>query len=67
MYPNDLNEAATREAGYPVWIPVDRGYCPRLKWEDQKACPVYEPGPNSGDPHAKLDATVAWEDGGQRA
>jgi hypothetical protein len=66
MYPVALNEAASREAGYAVWIPADRGYCPRLNWEDQRACPVHEPGPRSGEPNARPDATIAWEDGGQR-
>ncbi len=66
MYPRELDAAASKEAGYAVWIPVDRGYCPRLKWDDQRACPVGEPGPKSGDPNALPDATIAWEDGGQR-
>jgi hypothetical protein len=66
MYAKELNVAATEEAGYAVWVPVDRGLCPRDKWEDQKKCPVAEPGPHSGEPNARIDATVAWEDGGQR-
>ena len=64
MYPKELNKAATDLAGYAVWIPEDRGYCPRVSWDDQKACPLYEPGPNV--PGGYTDATVAWEDGGQR-
>lgn len=66
MYPEELNAEASQEAGYAVWVPTDRGYCPRVDWKDQQACPVYEPGPKSGDPHARPDATIAWEDGGQR-
>jgi hypothetical protein len=66
MYPRELNAEASKEAGYAVWVPADRGYCPRVTWGDQKQCPVYEPGPHSGDPDARPDATVRWEDGGQR-
>lgn len=64
-YPHNLDVEATKEAGYQVWIPEDRGICPRVKWEDQQACPApSEPGPNvsGGGP----DATVSWADGGQR-
>jgi hypothetical protein len=64
-FPEKMNEEATKLAGYTVWIPEDRGLCGRDKWEDQKTCPVSEPGPNSGDPKGGLDCTVAWEDGGQ--
>jgi 2'-5' RNA ligase len=66
MFPKELDEQGTREAGYSVWIPEDRGWCPRQAWDAQKACPVGEPGPKSGDPNAKVDATVSWEEGGQR-
>lgn len=66
-YPRHLNTEATKEAGYAVWIPEDRGYCPRNRWEDQKICPApSEPGPRSGEPHRQVDATVPWEEGGQR-
>lgn len=65
-FPQEINWDATREAGYIVWIPVNRGFCPHSRWEDQQGCQVGEPGPNSGDPNALIDATIAWEDGGQR-
>ncbi len=66
MYPRKLNEQATAQAGYAVWIPEDRGYCPRHAWEAQEVCPIAEPGPNTGLPNARVDATVPWEQGGQR-
>lgn len=66
LFPKTLNEKATEQAGYAVWNPEDRGLCPRQSWDMQKKCPVGEPGPNSGDPQSRVDATVAWEDGGQR-
>lgn len=66
MFPAELDEEATRIAGYGVWVPLDRGVCPRDKWVDQEACPVSEPGPKSGDPRAKVDATKSWAEGGQR-
>lgn len=64
MFPKELNKPATELAGYAVWIPEDRGYCPRVSWDNQQDCPVGEPGPNV--PGGYTDATVAWEDGGQR-
>lgn len=66
FWPKDLNVAATKQAGYPVWIPFDRGPCPRVKWESQQACPMGDPGPHSGSPDARLESWRAWEDGGQR-
>lgn len=63
--PKDLNVEASKEAGYSVWVPFDRGRCPRQKWEDQKVCPVGEPGPHATG-GGFLDATVPWEQGGQR-
>jgi hypothetical protein len=66
MYPKELDREGSLQAGYAVWVPTDRGYCPRLSWDDQKKCPAYEPGPKSGEPTARPDATVAWSDGGQR-
>jgi hypothetical protein len=63
FYPKELNQAATDQAGYAVWVPEDIGYCPRIAWDDQEKCPVGEPGPNV--PHGFTDATVPWEEGGQ--
>ena len=28
--PKELNAAASKEAGYAVWVPSERGYCPRV-------------------------------------
>lgn len=65
FYPCKINEGASAQVGYSVFIPMDRGYCPRVKWEDQKSCPApSQPGPNV--PGGYTDATMAWEDGGQR-
>lgn len=66
FYPKTLNAEATEEAGYAVWEPEDRGYCPRAKKQAQKDCDISQPGPNSGDPNALIDATVSWDRGGQR-
>lgn len=63
--PKGLNVEASREAGYAVWIPEDRGSCYRFKWESQQRCPTGMPGPNSGA-GGFTDATVPWEQGGQR-
>lgn len=65
-FPAELDEQASQEAGYAVWVPFNRGECPRQKWDEQKACPVGEPGPNSHDVPSYLDATVPWSYGGQR-
>lgn len=66
MFSTQLDADATERAGYAVWVPADRGLCPRDSWDAQRACPVAEPGPRSGDPRAKVDATVPWGEGGQR-
>lgn len=66
FYPKTLDADASKQAGYAVWTPVDRGYCPRIKWPDQQMCPVAEPGPHSGSPQAQVDATIPWQEGGQR-
>ena len=65
-YPDQMDLPATQQAGYAVFTPVDRGICGRDSWEHQKLCPIAEPGPNSGDPDARLDATIPWSAGGQR-
>lgn len=65
-YPKELDYEATRAEGYSVWVPSDRGFCPRAKWDQQRACTMAEPGPNSGEPNSLLDATIPYEEGGQR-
>lgn len=65
-YPKALDEKATEQAGYAVWIPQDRGLCPRDQWDAQRQCPLSEPGPNSGSAKNLTDATVPWDQGGQR-
>lgn len=66
FFPREMDLPATQQAGYVVWKPLDRGICGRDAWDKQKMCPVSEPGPNSGVPLAKVDATVPWSEGGQR-
>lgn len=65
-FPRDLDERATEEAGYPIWIPVDRGHCPRHKWQEQKDCPISYAGPNSREVDWIPDQTRTWDEGGQR-
>ena len=60
----ELNSTATDLAGYAVWEPRDQGYCPRVKWDAQEQCQVSEPGPHVQGGY--LDATMAWDAGGQR-
>ncbi len=62
----DLDVAATEGAGYQVWVPYDRGLCTRDRVEDQRGCPVGEPGPDSGEKVFFPDATIPWSQGGQR-
>lgn len=64
--PFDLDHKATEKAGYDVWIPVDRGLCVRETHEAQGACPVSEPGPESGERVFYPKATRSWAEGGQR-
>ena len=66
FYPKTLDIAASAKAGYDVWVPEDRGYCPRTKWDQQRQCPVAQPGPNSREPNASVETWKSWEDGGQR-
>ncbi len=60
----ELNVGACHEVGYAVWIPKDQGHCPRPKWTSQEQCPIGAPGPNTAG--GFTNASVAWEDGGQR-
>lgn len=64
--PKNLDEQGTAEAGYPVWTPQNRGNCWRVAWKDQKVCPVAEPGPMSRERIVYPDATIPWQQGGQR-
>lgn len=66
FYPKAINEAATKIEGVPVWTPEDRGICSRHDWDEQRACPVSEPGPRSRETIYYPDATVPYEAGGQR-
>lgn len=63
-FPKALNREASEIAGYAVWVPEDRGFCKRVEHDSQRACPLFEPGPN--EPGGFTDATIAWEAGGQR-
>ena len=65
-FPKELDYEATKKEGYAVWVPFDRGRCLRPTWDEQRACPVGEPGPNSGEPNSLLDATIPYDEGGQR-
>ena len=66
FYPKALDEAASKQAGYAVWVPEDRGLCLRDKWDQQKSCPApSEPGPKSGDPKWAYETWKTWEQGGQ--
>lgn len=65
-YPEFLDEAGTAEAGYSVWVPQDRGICTRAKHSEQRDCPMYQPGPESGESVVYPDATIPWDQGGQR-
>lgn len=40
LYPKSLDVEASNQAGYAGWVPEDRGYCPRNRWEHQEDCPV---------------------------
>jgi len=62
--PRSLNREASEEVGYAVWVPEDRGHCKRVSWEAQEACPLSQPGPNV--PGGFTDATIPWDQGGQR-
>jgi hypothetical protein len=64
-YTEELDQEGSLAEGYQVWAPVDRGFCPLQKWEDQEQlCPYSKPGPHV--PGGLLDVTVPWSEGGQR-
>lgn len=65
-FPKELDEEGTRQAGYAVWIPEDRGVCRRFTHPKQKECPIGEPGPDSGERVYGPDGTRSWWEGGQR-
>lgn len=62
-YSKNLDVPASKEAGYAVWIPENRGSCFRAKWEAQQQCPMAMPGPHV--PGGFTNATVPYEQGGQ--
>jgi 8-oxo-dGTP pyrophosphatase MutT (NUDIX family) len=67
MFPKEFDEQGSKEAGYPVWIPFDRGACPWESFQNQKfECKVSEPGPDSGERTVYPEATRSWSQGGQR-
>lgn len=70
-----VDTEASSQAGYAVYVPMDRGYCWRSAWETQRKCQSAQPGPNADDGFSTLfggeelaytDATVPWEAMGQR-
>jgi len=65
-YSGQLDHNASAQMGYAVWIPVSRGICNRDLIADQRACPISEPGPHSGEFIQYLDATIPYSQGGQR-
>lgn len=64
MYAFDLDKEGTKEAGYPVFIPIDRGFCPRNTWDLQEKCSMSVAGQEV--PGGMLNASVPWSEGGQR-
>jgi 2'-5' RNA ligase len=66
FFPKTLDAEAAKQAGYAVWVPEDRGFCPRDRWKDQKECPApSEPGPKSGEPNWRYETWRSWQEGGQ--
>jgi hypothetical protein len=61
-----VDEEATQQAGYLVYVPMDRGNCWRTPWTSQQLCGSAQPGPNAKHEPRYLDATVPWESLGQR-
>lgn len=65
-YPKTLDVEGTKEAGYSVWTPEDRGICSRTSWDQQKVCPApSRPGPLSGEAVRYPESWKSWEEGGQ--
>lgn len=48
----------------PLGPPTDRGFCPKESWDDQRACPVSEPGPDAPDPHRRPAHVIPRSAGG---
>jgi hypothetical protein len=61
-----LDEEATKQADYRVYVPMDRGQCWRSPWTSQQLCGSAQPGPNAKVEPRYMDATVPWESLGQR-
>lgn len=68
-----VDDDASQEVGYAVYIPMDRGTCWRAVWDVQRKCESAQPGPHAntgtfirGTGPAYTDATVPWEAMGQR-
>lgn len=71
-----VDHDASQEAGYAVYVPMDRGTCWRAKWNVQANCDAAQPGPHANDSKfvglggahgpAYTDATVPWEAMGQQ-
>ncbi len=66
MFPYDIDEAETKRQGRLVWQAKDRGFCPRMEAQDQKACPIGEAGADSGErdarPNVNVEGQVYGED-----
>lgn len=52
-FPKDLNTQMTNQMGATVWNGSDRGWCPRVTWDDQRKCPMWVAGPNDGGAPAR--------------
>lgn len=58
MFPKELNKMASNSRGYPVWLPIDRGWCNKHQWEEQRICPIAAPGPNADLPESQEHYTA---------
>ena len=47
-YPRHLDAQATEATGVPIFLPESRGYCERVKWDDQAQCPMAWPETRTG-------------------